>query len=305
MLGIVIPYYNYNYFESTLKSLSLQTDKRFNVYIGNDNSVNNPVDIIEKYKECLNITYKSFDNNLGKKSLVKQWKRCIDMTLDETWIMLLGDDDVLGKNCVEFFYANMNNILKEDIEVVRFASQYINEDGNPLKGYPLYNHSKIEKATDAYYRKCLGQSRSSLSEHIFSKAAYLKNKLYNYPLAWFSDDRMWLEFTNFQKIYTLNEAVVSIRVTSNSITGKDNNLTEKSEAKMQFYEFLVNQALNKFETKQQEYFLLEYGNVLKENRQLHFNKACIIAFKLFKQGSFISGLKILNRFIKANRKYKK
>lgn len=38
MLAIVIPYYKYTFFEATLISLKNQTDKRFNVYVGNDAS---------------------------------------------------------------------------------------------------------------------------------------------------------------------------------------------------------------------------------------------------------------------------
>ena len=58
ILAIVIPYYKINYFEETLKSLSNQTDKRFKVYIGNDASENDPIEIIEKYSVKLNLDYK-------------------------------------------------------------------------------------------------------------------------------------------------------------------------------------------------------------------------------------------------------
>jgi hypothetical protein len=38
MLAIVIPYYKIRFFEATLQSVAIQTDKRFKVYIGNDAS---------------------------------------------------------------------------------------------------------------------------------------------------------------------------------------------------------------------------------------------------------------------------
>jgi len=36
MLAIVIPYYKRTFFEETLQSLANQTDKRFQVYVGDD-----------------------------------------------------------------------------------------------------------------------------------------------------------------------------------------------------------------------------------------------------------------------------
>ena len=47
MLAIVIPYYNMQFFEETLQSLSSQSDQRFRVYIGNDASPDNPEFLIE------------------------------------------------------------------------------------------------------------------------------------------------------------------------------------------------------------------------------------------------------------------
>ena len=102
-LAIVIPYFKLNFFESTLDSLAIQTDNRFKVYIGNDYSPDDPKPLLEKYKGILKFQYVEFENNLGKKSLVKQWERCIAEVHDEDWIVILGDDDVLSKNCIEDF----------------------------------------------------------------------------------------------------------------------------------------------------------------------------------------------------------
>ena len=49
-LAIVIPYYNIHFFDKTLFSLSCQTDKRFKVYIGNNNSPNDPMELIDIIK---------------------------------------------------------------------------------------------------------------------------------------------------------------------------------------------------------------------------------------------------------------
>ncbi len=71
MLGIVIPFYKLTNFEATLESLANQTDQGFKVYIGDDASLENPVELLEKYKGKFDFVYHRFETNLGGISLVK------------------------------------------------------------------------------------------------------------------------------------------------------------------------------------------------------------------------------------------
>jgi glycosyltransferase involved in cell wall biosynthesis len=50
-LAIVIPYHRLAFFEATLQSLVNQTDQRFHVYIGDDASPENPLPLLEKYRQ--------------------------------------------------------------------------------------------------------------------------------------------------------------------------------------------------------------------------------------------------------------
>ncbi|MFV0140397.1 glycosyltransferase [Empedobacter falsenii] len=124
-LAIIIPYYKITFFEDCLNSLVNQTNKNFNVYIGNDNSPNDPKELIEKYSDQLQINYKKFDDNLGKDNLVLQWDRCINMSKQEEWIQFLDSDDIIKStkletienidNSINFIYSDFhmleNNIL--------------------------------------------------------------------------------------------------------------------------------------------------------------------------------------------------
>ena len=122
MLAIVIPYYKHTFFEKTLQSLSKQTDKRFKVYIGDDASPENPTALLEKYQGQFNFVYHRFETNLGGTSLAKQWERCIGLSNNEEWIMVLGDDDILGHTVVESFYKNQE-IFYQKTNVIRFATK--------------------------------------------------------------------------------------------------------------------------------------------------------------------------------------
>ena len=57
MLAIVIPYFKLAFFEETLQSLAIQTDKRFKVYIGDDASPENPTSLISRYKGQFEFIY--------------------------------------------------------------------------------------------------------------------------------------------------------------------------------------------------------------------------------------------------------
>jgi glycosyltransferase involved in cell wall biosynthesis len=239
ILAIVIPYYKINYFEETIKSLSNQTDKRFNVYIGNDASDNDPIDIIEKYSSTLNLVYKKFEDNLGSISLVKQWNRCLELLENEKWVMILGDDDVLSNNVVESFYEKEKE-FKNTSSVVRFATFKI-DDKSTIYSH-LYTNPEIEKSTDILVH----QKRSSLSEYIFSRKKIDAIKFKELPLAWYSDLLAVLEFSEYGHIFSINSAYLKIRISENSISGKNDNLSKKEEAKYLFYNYLLEKAKDKF-----------------------------------------------------------
>jgi glycosyltransferase involved in cell wall biosynthesis len=255
-LAIVIPYYKYTFFEATLGSLKTQTDKRFKVYIGDDASSENPTDLLKKYKDDFTFVYKRFETNLGGSSLVKQWERCLEMTKNEDWVMILGDDDTISDNFVAEFYNHIEENSLE-IDVVRYATVVINEHGEQIS--KIHEHPKLETSTDFLMRKLKGGTRSSLSEFIFKKQALNRIKFKNLPLAWYSDYLAVLECSNFGNMYTINDALVSFRLSGLNITSKKNDLTLKNVATFNFYYHLIANRGAFFSKEQKEtlFFMLE------------------------------------------------
>lgn len=243
MLAIVIPYYKKSFFRQTLQSLANQTDKRFYVYIGDDASPENPMDLINEFKEKFDLTYKKFDENLGSKSLIKQWDRCIDLIKNEEWMTVLGDDDVYENNVVEKFYENLEEITIENTNVVRFATYVINEH-NEVIG-KLCQHPKKEKATDFLIRKFKGGTRSTLSEYIFKTAIVKKINFKDFPLAWSSDTLAVVEFSENKYIHTINDATVHFRISDKNITGQGDSV-KKNESKFKFYDYLLSNYGNQY-----------------------------------------------------------
>ena len=142
MLAIVIPYYKYDFFEETLKSLASQENKQFHVYIGDDASPKPLVDLLAKFKDQFSFTYHRFESNIGRTSLVQQWNRCLDLVQNETWVQILCDDDTLAPNAVASFYKNLSEIDIVNCSVIRFATKVIDGNGNALSN--IYQHPKLE-----------------------------------------------------------------------------------------------------------------------------------------------------------------
>ena len=248
MLSIVIPYYKLTFFKATLNSLSNQVNKQFKVYIGNDNSPENPVSLLENYKDKFDFEYHKFAENVGGISLVQQWERCIALSRDEKWIMILGDDDFLGENVVEEFYRQLNEVQSVNSNVVRFATQLVNKDLNNKS--KIFQHPKLESPENSFYRKLKLDSRSSLSEYIFKREVYNQFKFREFPLAWYSDDYAWMHFACNKPIFTINNAVVFISISDNSISGSRDNRNKKNRAEIQFFDYLIKNRIQLFNKKQ-------------------------------------------------------
>jgi glycosyltransferase involved in cell wall biosynthesis len=265
MLAIVIPYYKMTFFEEALESLVNQTDKRFKVYIGDDDSPEEPTILLSKFQGKFDLSYHRFETNLGSISLTRQWERCIALTADEEWLMILGDDDFLGKNVVEQFYLHLPE-FQSKANVVRFSSQLVYEPEKTKSR--IYINPVWESATDAFYRKFKRIAMSSLSEYVFSRKAFEKHGFYNYPLAWNSDDRAWLDFSEDRPIYSINEAIVYPRMSNLNITGKSDNWKLKNESSAAFYHFLIHDKLKQYTKYQRIKIIRKYYFELKKVKSL-------------------------------------
>lgn len=295
MIAIVIPYYNYLFFEETLQSLVDQTDKRFNVYIGDDCSPSDPSALIAKFKSLLSITYFRYDNNLGSISLSEQWNRCVSLIKDESWILVLGDDDKLGKNIVENFYHNFNEIINSGVSLVRFSTTLIDQNNNSISNN--YTHEKFELAKDSLIKKFKNESRSSLTEYIFSKKAFDKFKFKHYPLAWHSDDRAWIDFSEKKPIYTINNSTTYIRFSEHSISGKKEYKQLKSDANYLFFIDLIKTNLN-YTNADFRFLADKFILFLKLQKKFSIETCIFLISAFFRRKQFTEVFYVIREFVR-------
>ncbi len=293
MLAIIIPYYKLTFFEATLQSLANQSDKRFKVYIGDDASPEDCSALLQKFEGKFDFVYHRFETNLGGISLTQQWDRCIALLTNEEWLMILGDDDVLGENVVEEFYKQE----KQNVKVFRFSTIVIDENNKSISNQ--FTHPILERANDFFFRKLNNETRSSLSEYIFKRTSYQQHKFSNYPLAWYSDDMAWIKFSDSSLIASINEAVIYFRYSDENISGKKDNIHLKEEAKFLFFQQILTKELVNFSTNQILRLLIAYEVLLRNRNELNFSNIVFLTYQYVKIGKIYCLLRFLKRqFIK-------
>ena len=236
-LTIIIPYYKKAFFYFTLLSLEKQSYKNFEIFIGDDNSSQDPMPIINLFKNNLSIIYRKFDQNLGQKSLTSHWTRCIKFAPKTKWIMILGDDDMLSRNCISDFHKEINKIKDGKIKVIRFSSQIIDVDNKKIS--KVHTHKYLENSFSFLFRKIQGTERSSLSEHIFDRQSLDQIGFKDFPLAWHSDDLALIETSNCGNILSINGSIAYIRSSEINISGNSLFAKKKNLASYHFYKHLL------------------------------------------------------------------
>lgn len=294
-LAIVIPYYKINFFEETLQSVALQTDKRFTLYIGNDAGPNDPLALIKKYFDDGEFQYFNYEDNLGGKNLALQWERILE-NVQENWFQILGDDDMIGENFVEEFYNSLPILEAENITALKFTHNWIDEKNKLIESFNY--KKKFLESVDFIVKKHKGEVRSSLSENIFATKMWRKFRFQKIPLAWGSDDLALLQFSGYKKILYNQNSKVLVRISKESISGS--TVFEKQKI------FSINVFREKIILHCATHFPNNFINTITEEYLInaHFQKIpakYAIAFSILKYKGIIQFLKTIRRIFYINK----
>lgn len=274
-LAIVIPAYKATFLAAALDSIAAQTCHDFTLYIGDDCSPNHLGEIVDRYRDKINLVYHRFDTNLGGKDLVAQWERCIDMSQGEEWIWLFSDDDVMEKNCVEEFYK-----LSEDVRrnyVVHFDINVIDEHNKIVDGVSLRHYPKRLSGLGFMNEKLSGRIVSYVVEYIFPRKLFMETgRFANFDLAWGSDILTWFRMANHcSGIYSINanQAHVNWRKSNENISPNMSYpiLKRKMEAIIDNAWFVQNELVNMNLTRQFSFHASKvWREIVRNSMYLHW-----------------------------------
>ena len=141
MIDIIIPMYNaQETIERTLESILRQKTKEIvNIYLIDDLSEDNYSDVLEMYKDVLNIHYYRLDKKSGP-GIARNYG--LDISTGK-YIIFVDADDMLEDKAIETLYKA---IEENHCDMVRSSIQEIGLNGNRIvKNWNISLHGKIYK----------------------------------------------------------------------------------------------------------------------------------------------------------------
>ena len=266
LIAVVLPVYNVApYLKEAVDSILNQTIQDFEVIIIDDCSTDKTIEVANTFNDSrikiitkeknkglidsLNIGFKTAKGKYIARmdgddiSDLKRFEKQLNVLENNPeikvcgcWLQAFGNNDeiIKHKEHHEQILVNMMVHCSMSLGAVMIDRTWVKDE--------CFNEEKKhveEKYAATYLKKLKGTTRSSLSENIFKRKMYTKHGFHNYPLAWNSDDRAWFDFSESKPIFTINEAMVYVSVSEESISGMDNNLEIKNRSQALFYSYLL------------------------------------------------------------------
>ena len=203
--------------ERALLSIEGQTCKKFSVYVGDDHGPREIENIVTKFSKRLNITYRRFTENVGRRSLTQQWDRCINLS-SEPWIWVFSDDDEMEEECVSELYRTLSQ-TKDYYDIYRFNTWSIDEQGSITGIHPP--HPDHESWEEYVYCMLKGWRISPLQGLIFSRKAYERiGGFLDLPAGWGSDEAIQIALSGKKGIALISGAKVRFRRSGDNISSQ-------------------------------------------------------------------------------------
>lgn len=227
-LAIVIPAYKPDFLCAALDSIACQELGVFKIYVGDDDSPADIRGICDGYRDRLDIAYVRFSSNLGGKSLVSQWNRCVRLT-NEPWVWLFSDDDIMEPGCV----ARLIKAIHEEgdsYDLFHFGVTMIDGAGDVIeikRDFP-----EILQAHHFASARLRFALSSFAPDFAFSRKAFDRiGGFIDFPLAWCSDDATWIAMAGRKGIRSLDGPRVRWRLSGQNISSNTGaSVSQKMQA---------------------------------------------------------------------------
>lgn len=232
-VSIAIPAYKKEYLKETIISILNQDYTNFELIIVNDKSPANLDEIVKQFKDK-RIRYYKNSENLGKKSIVYNWNRCLSYAKGEFFV-LICDDDIMKPDFISHllnlsFKYPQCNVFRARREILDELTQHTQAESL----WPIY-----ETYNDFLSNTILGKRKHTISEFLY-RTDYIKLKGgYDiYPVGFYADDASILKFSQQGGIVCSPKILLTFRKSLYHISSPNIQNFQKVKAALKFYQCL-------------------------------------------------------------------
>lgn len=188
MISFILPAYKRRFLKEAIASILAQTYRDFELVVVDDCSPEDLKSIVDDFPDE-RLTYHRNETNIGGKDLVAAWTHAMRYAKGE-WCVLASDDDVYHPDYLKEMIALTEKYPRVDLVHCRNAN--IDAEGQ-ITGV-AHSRAEYETGIQMLYSSSVLRSQQRMADLMFRKSAYDELGIPRYPLAWYSDHAMAVEY---------------------------------------------------------------------------------------------------------------
>jgi len=233
VVSFVMPAYKAQFLEVAVRSIVGQSAPDWELLVVDDCSPQDLRSIVAPFEDDPRVRYFRNAENLGGRSLVRQWNHCLEMASGE-WVVMAADDDIYAPDFCRTVLDLAGKYPEADL--IRARVDLIGPDGQRLWGdgaLPEFVSGR-QFLTDwmaGRYFTCVGN-------FAFRRARLLDaGGFKEFPCAFCSDVATPLMLSG-KGVAHSSEVLFNFRQSDVHLSGDRSRIGEKMEASLEFYEWL-------------------------------------------------------------------
>ena len=236
MVSIAIPAYKKAFLADAISSALGQNYQDIELIIVNDHSPEDINGVVESFDDP-RIRYYENERNLGKRSIVLNWNKCLEYARGE-YFVLLCDDDLLDAD----FVTNLLGLADRypGCDVFHSRTRFLDNERGDIKGVSA-EWPEWESFEDFASRVLTGAKHHTITEFLFrTRSIRSKGGYVVFPAGYYSDTASVLRFADSGGICSFKEPLATYRKNENCISSRSDYAIEKSRAALEFYQWIQN-----------------------------------------------------------------
>lgn len=214
LVSIGIPAYKRKWLSIAIESALCQDYDNIEVVIVDDDSPQNLYEVVEPFVADNRVRYYKNERNLGDKSIVLNWNRCLDYARGDFFV-LLCDDDIMSHEFVSVMMALFEKCPQ--CAVAHARKWDMNVDGTKRESmrWPKY------ETAEEFLRERLSKNRHhTISEFMIRTSSLRECGGYVvFPSGFYSDNASIILLAQIGGIVSSDKCLLTFRISNEHITG--------------------------------------------------------------------------------------